>query len=230
MVGQVADANVGIATGPPGPTVIDPDGTIGKHSWLKFVDGIGWDGPWCSTPHGWHVYFVGDADVRNRAGWLRHVDVRGVGGYVVAPPSLGADAGTDEFGSFGDYCWHRSPAECDLAPMPQRLRDALLAPAATEARYHADDASLPFDRQGVRGRGLRRRSRQGASRAGRDTQPHAGGCGVQPRPTRRRRHARPRRRHHRAVQRRVRGRTGDVEVLRTIASGLRAGPEHPRCR
>ena len=112
-------ANVGITTGPPGPTVIDCDGPIGRHEWSKFIAGIGWElTPWSSTGGGgWHIYYAGNPDVRNRVGWLRKVDVRGVGGYVVAPPSI------HESGA--DYYWHTDPTERDLQPLPDRVLDAL---------------------------------------------------------------------------------------------------------
>ncbi len=121
------DANVGIATSSPGPTVIDCDGPLGKRAWSKFVAGVGWAGdPWCCTGGGgWHIYYVGDPEIRNRAGWLEHVDVRGVGGYVVAPPSIHA--------SGGDYWWVHGPDERDLAPSPTKVRNALLAPTLTVA-------------------------------------------------------------------------------------------------
>ncbi len=38
---------------------------------------------------GWHHYFRTDADIGNRVGIIPGVDVRGAGGYVIAPPSPG---------------------------------------------------------------------------------------------------------------------------------------------
>lgn len=44
---------------------------------------------------GWHLYFrMPDLDIRNREGFEPGLDVRGNGGYVVAPPSLHPDGGT----------------------------------------------------------------------------------------------------------------------------------------
>lgn len=43
------------------------------------------------TPHGRHLYFDAEPGTRNRAGLLPGVDVRGLGGYVVAPPSRTPD-------------------------------------------------------------------------------------------------------------------------------------------
>jgi len=45
----------------------------------------------CTTPHGRHLYFDPNPERRNRAGLLPGVDVRAVGGYVIAPPSRTPD-------------------------------------------------------------------------------------------------------------------------------------------
>lgn len=39
------------------------------------------------TPHGRHLFFDAQPQARNRTGIVRGVDVRALGGYVVAPPS-----------------------------------------------------------------------------------------------------------------------------------------------
>jgi hypothetical protein len=138
------NANIGIATGPPGPTVIDCDGPIGKHEWMKFVVGVGWDTPWsCTGGGGWHIFYAGDESVRNRAGWRPKVDVRGVGGYVIAPPSTHP--------SGADYWWVESPADCDLAPMPDFVRDAVTGPsrsASTGLRLAEVKSTSPLLRVG----------------------------------------------------------------------------------
>jgi hypothetical protein len=114
---RTPNANIAIATGPPGPTVIDADGSIGRHEFLKLMKGVGWaNTPWCCTGGGgWHIYFSGDPDIRNRTGWLRKVDVRGVGGYVIAPPST----------TTGDYWWVLAPSEHEPPTMPAVVRDSL---------------------------------------------------------------------------------------------------------
>jgi hypothetical protein len=90
------DANVGIATGHAFDAIdIDPAG-------------LGWwrrhgheEGPLpdvhgkVSTPRlvGWHLYVEPQQGMRNMAGLAAGVDYRGLGGYVLAPPSvLGPDA------------------------------------------------------------------------------------------------------------------------------------------
>jgi hypothetical protein len=106
------DANVGIATGPPGPTVIDCDGPVGKRNWSKIIAGTGWrDTPWSSTGGGgWHVWYLGDATVSRRIGWLAKVDLLGVGGYTIAPPSI-HESGVA-------YEWCAGPDERTLQPLP----------------------------------------------------------------------------------------------------------------
>jgi hypothetical protein len=86
------DANVAIATGEPGPTVLDVDVANGKpgHKSLNAAIRAGLvPQPQASikTPSGGsHLYFLGDA--QGNAAMPRHgLDLRGRGGYVVAAPS-----------------------------------------------------------------------------------------------------------------------------------------------
>lgn len=69
---------------------------------------------------GLHLYFAHPGEkVGNRAGLLPGVDVRGDGGYVVAPPSIHPDGGA--------YKWE---IEAPLAPVPAALLTTLAAPIA----------------------------------------------------------------------------------------------------
>lgn len=71
------DANVGIATGS-GLVVIDLDGgSIDLPETLT-----------ARTPNGLHLYFRCDYTVPNRRNWRPGIDVRGDGGYVLAPGSV----------------------------------------------------------------------------------------------------------------------------------------------
>jgi hypothetical protein len=91
---QWPDANVAIATGKPsGLLVIDVD-PDGLGAWSALCDKHAMP-PTATvqTPRGGlHVYFAHDfslGDVRNSAGRIAPgIDVRGTGGYVVAPPSF----------------------------------------------------------------------------------------------------------------------------------------------
>jgi hypothetical protein len=90
---QWPDANVAILTGQPsGLVVVDVD-VEGLGAWYGLCDRFGTP-PTATvqTPSGGlHVYFAHDysrGDVRNSAGKIAPgIDVRGTGGYVVAPPS-----------------------------------------------------------------------------------------------------------------------------------------------
>ncbi len=95
---QYPESNIGIATGSRsgGIFVIDLDvdedrGIDGYHmleDWQRengrFPD------TWTAITGrgGYHLYFKYDSEVRNRAGIIDGVDIRGEGGYVVAPPSI----------------------------------------------------------------------------------------------------------------------------------------------
>lgn len=96
----------------------------------------------CRTPRGGlHLYFRlpegGGAMLRNRAGILKRIDVRGDGGYVVVPPSLRSDG--------ADYIWQGeedaavacAPAELlrFLAITPRRESSPQTAGASAKETY-----------------------------------------------------------------------------------------------
>ena len=109
--------NIGVVCGAvSGIIVLDQDGDQGAHS-LKYRDIP--DTVQARTPHGWHHYFRHPGfTVSNRAGLLPNVDVRGDGGYVVAPPSHGPDGNES-------YYWVRDPFDYPLADAPDWLLDML---------------------------------------------------------------------------------------------------------
>lgn len=80
--------NIGIATGGP-YDVLDIDGPGGA----KLFSEVLGDGAWLvvrgvsQTPRGWHIWVPADPTARNLGTANSHVDYRGLGGYVVAPPS-----------------------------------------------------------------------------------------------------------------------------------------------
>lgn len=86
------DANVGIATGAPGPTVLDVDVAHGKPGNASLNEAIRAGlvpSPMATirTPStGSHLYYEGD-EQRNGSLPKHGLDLRGQGGYVVAPPS-----------------------------------------------------------------------------------------------------------------------------------------------
>lgn len=90
-----ATANIGLPTGL-AFDVIDvdgPDALAALSNVPKDDEPI--DGPTVFTPRGWHVYVaVTGRGNTTRLGGLAGVDWRGKGGYVVAPPSVRDDGGT----------------------------------------------------------------------------------------------------------------------------------------
>ncbi len=82
------DANIGIVTGAiSGLVVLDIDGPEGEASMRGLEVPLTKE---VRTPRGRHLYFEhpGNTKVPTAVGFLPHVDVRGDGGYVVAPPSI----------------------------------------------------------------------------------------------------------------------------------------------
>jgi KaiC/GvpD/RAD55 family RecA-like ATPase len=89
---QYPKANIGVCTGQAsnGLTVIDFD--LQKFDLQKGTDSIPLGLPVTlevATGNGFHLWFKSDQEIRNSAGKLgQGIDVRGWGGYVVAPPSI----------------------------------------------------------------------------------------------------------------------------------------------
>ena len=83
---QWPDSNIGIATGHL-VDVIDIDGAVGVQSWARTTDMPDTIGAVSTTrPGGIHLYLKASG-LKNGAKLLPGIDVRGEGGYVVAPPS-----------------------------------------------------------------------------------------------------------------------------------------------
>lgn len=115
------DANVGIVTGEiSNLIVLDVDPQHGGDSSLERLERqFGAVSPTIEAATGGggrHLYFAHPGTlVRNRAGIAQGIDLRGDGGYIVAPPSIHP--------SGGRYAWRtgRSPAEFALAAPPRWL-------------------------------------------------------------------------------------------------------------
>lgn len=102
-----------------------------------------------SPSDGVHLYLLQDDDgppITNRGNLPEHVDVRGLGGYVIAPPSImGPDAVKGQSGL--RYRWHRREPVGGLAKAPtaliEVLRDKGGKPAADPP---AQNPAMPIDR------------------------------------------------------------------------------------
>lgn len=111
------NANIGLATGSVSQNVfvidldIDEDSGIdGYHSLEDWQREHG-DFPetWTAITGrgGYHLYYRGNGKIKNRAGIIDGVDIRGNGGYVVAPPSIHKNGNR--------YEWEYSPDEFEIA-------------------------------------------------------------------------------------------------------------------
>jgi Bifunctional DNA primase/polymerase, N-terminal/AAA domain/Primase C terminal 1 (PriCT-1) len=141
-------AGIGIATGG-GLLVLDVDPRHGGDAALTELERQ--QGSLPDTPRvvtgggGLHVYFAVDQPIANRAGLAPGIDLRGDGGYVVAPPSLHA--------SGRRYAWElgAGPDDVPLSPAPAWLL-ARIREQATD-RLRADGTPLVL-REGERNRRL----------------------------------------------------------------------------
>ena len=88
--GQWPDANIGVATGLiSGLFVVDVDGEQGKQTMRRLQRRYGkLETRLARTGNGAHLFFrSGGREIKNHVGIVPGVDIRGCGGYVVAPPS-----------------------------------------------------------------------------------------------------------------------------------------------
>jgi len=118
------EANIGIATGGR-VVVLDVDGDAGRAAVARRPMPAT---PVVETGRGWHHYYATSHELPSRIALLPGVDVRGRGGYVVAPPSLHA-AGHQY------ACLVSLPLdEAPLAPAPEwliKLVDAAPVPRSS---------------------------------------------------------------------------------------------------
>lgn len=121
---QWPNANIGIATGKKsgGIFVIDLDidenkGLDGYHALQDWERENGsFPDSWMSITGrgGYHLYFKSDTEIKNRAGIIDGIDVRGEGGYVVAPPSIHSNGRR--------YEWEYSPEEYELVEADEAVK------------------------------------------------------------------------------------------------------------
>jgi len=146
-------ANIGIATEPSGLVVIDVDGKDGRagpENWRRLVDRCGTgleDTPIVDTASGtgFHVYYQTAVHrIRSLNGVLAEgIDIKAVGGYVVAPGSVIAGRA---------YAFREGHGLDRLRPLPPSLAARLTVSEQTD-RGRMDDASSVL-REGGRNSGL----------------------------------------------------------------------------
>ena len=119
--------NLGIVTGR-GIIVVDIDGDVGEESYEGLTSrhgllpktALSWTGG-----GGFHSLFRVDRPVPNRGPLLPGIDIRGDGGYIVAPPSIHPEGGV--------YSWLSPPGD-GIATAPRWLLRAILRPGSTRAQ------------------------------------------------------------------------------------------------
>lgn len=124
------DCNIGIATGSKsgGLLVIDldEDEEKDKHGYEVLKE---WQREHEELPETWqsitgrggyHFFFRDSAENRNRTGLYDGIDIRGEGGYIVAPPSLHPNGRR--------YEWEQGPGDCEIAQANTTVINFLMGP------------------------------------------------------------------------------------------------------
>lgn len=124
------DCNIGIATGSQsgGLVVIDLDidADKGKNGYEVLKEWQRKNGElpdtWRSVTGrgGYHLFYMDAATNRSRGGLYDGVDIRGEGGYIVAPPSVHPNGRV--------YEWEYGPGDCEIAKADGRVANFLLGP------------------------------------------------------------------------------------------------------
>jgi len=169
------------------------------------------------TGKGLHVYFEHPGGtISNRAGIFPGADLRGDGGYVIAPGSIHP--------SGAQYRWEHPPGLFDLAPPPQWLLDLLAKPEAAAATPRQQSA--PANAYGERALdgelSALRRATEGCrndalNRAAFNLAQLAAGGVIEEQAAKS---------HLRATAQAIGLEAG--EIAATIESGWKSGEEHPR--
>ena len=124
---RAPEANIGIATGSISGGLVVVDLDIDEQ---KGLDGyemlVDWERDNGKLPEtvssitgrgGYHYYFRTSEIIKNRAGVLEGIDVRGEGGYVVAPPSVHSNG--------NQYEWEFDPSEYAIAEADETVMKLL---------------------------------------------------------------------------------------------------------
>lgn len=132
---EASRRNIAICTGSAsGVNVVDVDP---RHGGAESATALGMRGHTVRTGGGgWHWYYRADvSSLPNSAGRLPGVDIRGDGGYVLAPPSR-----TKEVYRFEDAV---IPRNTDLQPMPSEIRQRLSLDVAINGNQNTRQLTRP---------------------------------------------------------------------------------------
>ena len=139
------DANIGIATGSVsgGLVVIDLDrdeekGRDGYEILQEWQRQHGQLPDTCQSitgRGGYHLLYRDTAEHRNAQALFEGVDIRGEGGYIVAPPSIHPNGHT--------YEWEQGPDEFDIAQADDLVREFLKGPKKEQEQYFHQPEVIP---------------------------------------------------------------------------------------
>lgn len=140
------DSNIGIATGSisGGLLVIDLD--IDENKGINGYETLKeWQQSYGELPETWqsitgrggyHLFYRDSSVIKNSVGLYDGIDIRGDGGYIVAPPSVHPNGKR--------YEWEYGPEECDIATADSKVIDFLYpAPKEWERQNFEMPEELP---------------------------------------------------------------------------------------
>uniref|UniRef100_A0A6M3LPZ9 Putative bifunctional DNA primase/polymerase n=1 Tax=viral metagenome TaxID=1070528 RepID=A0A6M3LPZ9_9ZZZZ len=145
------DANIAIITGgTSGIVVIDADSETGLVELDKITKNIR---PTVKSPKGWHYYFRCDEPIGNAARFLPDCDIRGQGGYIVAPPSKNGAGGGYKLLEPIESVGEMPPALLNIINSSCMDRSGGPFQGATKAQQSATKRNISFE-QGLRDESL----------------------------------------------------------------------------
>lgn len=139
------DANIGIATGKPsgGLVVIDVD--IDEDKGIYGDDSLReWEKENGKLPDTWqaitgrggqHIYYRTDEKIKNTTNLYPGIDIRGDGGYVIAPPSIHQNG--------NEYQWEYEPGEYDLHFADDQVMKFIRGNQSKDEYQHREKFQLP---------------------------------------------------------------------------------------
>lgn len=140
------DANIGIVTGMKsrGLVVIDLD--IDEEKGKNGIDVLSkWQNEHAELPEtkyvltgrgGWHLYYFDDKPHKSCVGLYEGVDIRGEGGFIIAPPSLHRNGNR--------YEWEASSYECEFARVDDNVREFLKGEKSIKNDKQSDEERAIF--------------------------------------------------------------------------------------